>query len=476
MIQNSQLVTSRFCRAAESQTHSSDSVGIREISARADRFESMTNPRPFMPHTPGVVAGIGAQAEWHPAKRILMHKPNEFGEVTIAALTPQASLFETTLDPDGAMEEHEAFQQLLRGSGVDVETLGAALLSDAHGKKLQRLRALAHQSTTLDVSAIDQDQAAFLRQEQYAAIERMRPARLIEVIMSRPTIRVTPTDTNTGYTATRSVDPLMNAFFMRDQSVTTAKGVVLAKLNSDQRAAEVEIVAEVYRCLGIEPIYQVQGDGFLEGGDLIMAGDMALLGCGLRTNHQGVRQLLDNQVFGTPYVVVVKDKRRLQDEMHLDTYFNIAGNGVAVMVDHRVDASENAHHESSSFTACDVYRWSPLNAAYELDRADVDFVKMLREELGYHVIRVSKEDQLLYGCNFLTVGDRDIIGVKRDAGVSEEYQEALRAAGVNVAWVELSNVTKAYGAAHCTTQVFSREAPVKNYADAATQEPDAQLS
>jgi arginine deiminase len=163
------------------------------------------------------------------------------------------------------------------------------------------------------------------RKYKEETIVKLSPRELVQIILFQPTVHLYPTSANTGLRATYEVSPVMNLYFCRDQMITTAKGVVIAKMNSPQRAVETKIMKFVLSKLGIRPIYEVVGKGRLEGGDYFSAGDMAFIGQGLRTNGEGVKQLLGNKVFGLPKVAVVKDSWRTQEEMHLDTYFNIIG-------------------------------------------------------------------------------------------------------------------------------------------------------
>lgn len=73
-------------------------------------------------------------------------------------------------------------------------------------------------------------------------------------------------------------------YFMRDQVITTPKGIVVGKMNSYQRRVETDIVRFALQKLNIKPILEIQGDGRLEGGDYIPAGEYVLIGQGLRTN------------------------------------------------------------------------------------------------------------------------------------------------------------------------------------------------
>jgi len=259
---------------------------------------------------------------------------------------------------------------------------------------------------------------------------------------------------NTRYAASYEISPVMNLYFCRDQQITTARGVVMGHMNSEQRAVETSILRFVLRKLGIEPIYEVTGEGRLEGGDFIPAGDTAFIGQGLRTNAEGVRQLLEHQVFGVPRVVVVKEPWRNQNQMHLDTYFNIIGPNLAVLVEERMDlrdAQGRVIQPARPDRRCrvDVYELGP--DGYRLAQADGDFQAFLEQEMGFRLIPVSSDDQLRYAINFLCVGPNRILAV---AGASAAYRERLR--GVNVTWMDFSNLTGGYGAAHCCVQVLHR--------------------
>lgn len=276
----------------------------------------------------------------------------------------------------------------------------------------------------------------------------------MRIILTQPRVHLRPTPAlNTGYVASYEVSPVMNLYFMRDQMITTRKGVVLGRMNSEQRRAETEIVRFVLKKLGIAPLYEVHGDGRLEGGDFIPAGKVAFIGQGLRTNPDAVRQLLDNDVFGTETVVVVKEAWLNQNQMHLDTYFNVIAPDLAVMVETRMnrDAVGRPRVVSPEMRLlADVY--TAGTGGYLLARRDVDFQAYL-EAQGFKMISVSSADQLKYGLNFLTVGPRKILGI---AGVSEAYKASLETNGVNATWMDFSNLTGGYGAAHCTVQVLRR--------------------
>jgi arginine deiminase len=458
-------------------------------------------------------------AEWDRPVLALMHTPNDGGELIVSGLHAPSSLFETAFDPDLAAADHRGFIEMLTEVGVKVMTVRQALLrgTEEEGTALTRLRNLALDSVTLDASAFPEEFRETEIDRLIDSIAAYAPEQLFNVIATRPTIRLFPTKTNTGYDAAYSIDPIMNLMFMRDQSLTTAAGRVISNLNSVQRESEIKVVRAVLEAIGQPPIYEVKSPGRIEGGDFFPAGEFALVGMGLRTNFDAIRQIMDADAFGCRFVVVVKDAWSDQEEMHLDTYFNIINESLAVMVQPRLDAKPG----DKMYTVCDVYERqdSTRNRAglvgrdrsvthrvmsssvrgssvpgsartrsatgdrfanprsfeshvpsaattssqeaseqqpkfYERVEHDVPFPAFLRR-IGYSIISVPKADQLIYGCNFVTISPTEILLVKRDQGVSQGFRDALAAHGVRFREVEMSALTKGYGAAHCTTQ-FTR--------------------
>jgi len=65
----------------------------------------------------------------------------------------------------------------------------------------------------------------------------------------------------------------------------------------------------------------IEGDARLEGGDYIPAGTVSFIGCGMRTNDLAIKNMLEKDSFGHDTVVVVRDHKLWQMQMHLDTHF-----------------------------------------------------------------------------------------------------------------------------------------------------------
>ena len=404
----------------------------------------------------------GAAAEWLAARDVVVHTPGE--EIFLGVIHPDAALFEKTFSLEGAIKEHENFICLLKDSGARVFRLTDILLAGTvdkdgatiQGPALQDLQQLASKYLTYDASTLPENLRAGQEAYRQSVIKDLNPLQLIEIILQQPSVKLTSTGShNTGFAASYSLDPVMNMYFMRDQVITTPKGIVVGKFNAQQRNAETEIALFAYRKLGATPIFSVHGEGRLEGGDYIAAGDVSFQGQGLRTNQQAVSQVLASGAYGTNHVVVVKDPWKNQVQMHLDTYFNVISDKLVAMVEDRLDIRDGdgkliqaANPQKKPIA--DVYELQ--DGVYKIVERDVPFQNYL-EKLGYKILPVTAEDQLKYGLNFLTTSSNKLLAID---GISQSYKDLLKAQGVDAVWMDFRNLTSGYGAAHCTTQVIRR--------------------
>lgn len=104
------------------------------------------------------------------------------------------------------------------------------------------------------------------------------------------------------------LNPLGNMVFARDQQITMGGGVVLGRMNSPQRAPEVEVMRLVWEYLGAHIVTRIPEGERLEGGDYFPFGDVELLGVGLRTTRGAAMHLLETKAFTAPTVAVVVDE------------------------------------------------------------------------------------------------------------------------------------------------------------------------
>ena len=383
------------------------------------------------------------QAEWTRAGDILMHTPGQ--ELFNGVIHPSAGLFEDYFDVDKAAAEHRGYIDMLQANGIKVHTVKEILEEVG----IDSLRALAGKVLRYDITGIADADTAATEAYRQEILVKMSRADLIRCVMLQPTVKLSKTDNNTGYEAQYLQNPLMNLYFTRDQSITTPRGHIICNMNSSQRAPETEIIRLCYEHMGLKPILEISGEGRLEGGDYIPAGNISLIGCGMRTNDEGIRQIMEADAFGHDTIVVVRDHKLWQMQMHLDTHFNIIDKDLCTMVSSRLYAKLG----DPEYNTCDIWARKPGKKEYSLWRRDVPFVEYMRRR-GYDIIPVDYNDEMHYANNFLTIGPRHIMAV---GGQSEEFQRRLREAGVNVEWVPLESLIDGYGAAHCMTQVLKRE-------------------
>ena len=384
------------------------------------------------------------QAEWSKAGDILMHTPGQ--ELFNGVIHPAAGLFEEYFDVDQAASEHKGYISMLEANGIRVHTV-TGILNEVG---IDSLRTLASQLLTYDISSIPDEDATQTEEYRQHVLSLMSRNDLIRCILLQPTVKLFKSDNNTGYEAQYLQNPLMNLYFTRDQSITTPRGHIICRMNSKQRAPETEIISLCYQHLGLKPILRITGDGRLEGGDYIPAGNISLIGCGMRTNDEGIRQMMEADAFGHDTIVVVRDHKLWQMQMHLDTHFNIIDKDLCTMVSSRL----NAQPGDPEFNTCDIWARKPGTKEYTLWKQDLPFVEYIRNR-GFSIIPIDIDDELHYANNFLTIAPRHIMAV---GGQSEELQQRFRDAGVTVEWVPLENLIDGYGAAHCMTQVLQREA------------------
>lgn len=384
------------------------------------------------------------QAEWSKAGDILMHTPGQ--ELFCGVIHPSAGLFENYFDVDKAAEEHRGYISMLEKNGIRVHTVMGILQEVG----IDSLRALADNVLVYDISGIANESPDATEEYRHGVISKMSRNDLIRCILLQPMVRLWKTDNNTGYEATYIQNPLMNLYFTRDQSITTPRGHVICNMNSSQRSPEINIIELCYNHLGLKPILHIDGEGRLEGGDYIPAGNISLIGCGMRTNDEGIRQMLEADAFGHDTVVVVRDHKLWQMQMHLDTHFNIIDSNLCTMVRSRLEAQPG----QPEYDTCDIWARKPGTKEYALWKKDLPFVEYLRNR-GFEIIPIDVDDEMHYANNFLTIAPRHIMAV---GGQSEALQQRFRDAGVTVEWIPLESLIDGYGAAHCMTQVLQRKA------------------
>ena len=187
---------------------------------------------------------------------------------------------------------------------------------------------------------------------------------------------------------------------------------------------------------------------------MIVKEDLCLMGVGLRTNMTAAEFLMEKDLLLTKrFGVVVNEKDFDQTRMYLDTFFNILSSEEVVLLEMNTvkPGKYNDGKEVDLRRRVHIYERSnekKKHGNYEMVKI-MDFELFLREE-GFRIYKITHEEQLGFMVNFLNIGNGRIITPNKDMGKFLERNGSK----VEAKFLEFGEVTKMYGAVHCTTQAI----------------------
>eukprot|EP00195_Chlamydomonas_chlamydogama_P009440 CAMPEP_0202891208 /NCGR_PEP_ID=MMETSP1392-20130828/1328_1 /ASSEMBLY_ACC=CAM_ASM_000868 /TAXON_ID=225041 /ORGANISM="Chlamydomonas chlamydogama, Strain SAG 11-48b" /LENGTH=467 /DNA_ID=CAMNT_0049574893 /DNA_START=174 /DNA_END=1577 /DNA_ORIENTATION=+ len=390
------------------------------------------------------------------AEVVVVCEPEQ-ASLMMGGLHPRASLYERPVNIDTAKQQHSEFRAQLRSHGVRVLTVREILAYNVDENVSARV-----DLEDLAFSALDYEMEVGHNTEELAeedryylsddykreVIENMSVSQLVDTVMINPTVRLSPSYRDTGFTATYTFEPLSNLVYTRDQQITVCKGIIMGRLRSLQRQREVQVMKFCFTKLGLPVVGEIREPGFLEGGDFFPCGqDLCMLGIGLRSNMEAAQQLMDEDLTGTRRIAVVRDDfDQHQDRMHLDCVFSIISNNCCIMLE------DIMGDDSPTRRLVDEYTKDPATGRYKLTKSAIEFSDFIRDE-GYHIIPIKNEHQLKYACNVLNLGDSRIISVH--AASAREIAKSPHFNG-DVCVIDFSSITSMYGSVHCASQVVRR--------------------
>jgi arginine deiminase len=401
-----------------------------------------------------------ARAEYDRLNAVRVHTPGP--ELLSGSLDPEASLFYTSVPPERARREHRRMVAAFEGAGVEVYQMADHLEAGGDLDGLVR-EALAG----ADVDA-DEVLARFDAREK------------LGVVLARPELLGHDADgadrswwgrpDESTVTSLRFDRPVSNMYFQRDHNLLTDRGPVVANMYESARQPEIPLVEAAWEGAGADVAHRVTGEP-IEGGDFCPAGEFALVGTSavvdgeehvLRTSYAAGEQLLDSGALGYDEVGLVRAPlsagRQKAEEydtgtrvLHLDGWFNVAAEGLAVT---RADLAKAAE--------VDVYE--RRGDGYE--RARTTNVYDYVAGKGYDFVHPDWLER--WPTNFVTVDDGRVVAIYRDdADGTGEYDparnptiEALKERGVEVlpdgTGLLPSALTAGGGGVHCMTTPLSR--------------------
>jgi len=408
---------------------------------------------------------FAARAEYDPLNAVRVHTPG--AELLSGAVDPEASLFSSAVPPERARREHERMVAAFRSQGVEVHQIADDLAAAGALDPLVREAVAAERDGEAAPADVE------------AQLEAFDPREKLQLVLCRPTLlehdAAGAPATEWGrpgestVTSLRFDRPISNMYFQRDHNLLGDRGPIVANMYESARQPEIPLVRTAWEGAGAEIAHQVTGEP-IEGGDFVPAGEFALVGTSavvggeeriLRTSYAAGEQLLDAGAVGYDEVGLVRAPlsagREMAEEhgtgtrvLHLDGWFNIAAEGLAVTRKRLAAAAEVDVYERRG----DGYRQAETTTV-------LDYV----ERKGYETIHPDWLER--WPTNFVAVGDGTVVAVYRDDEGDGEYRpeqnptvEALAEHGVDVVpdgtGLCPSALTAGGGGVHCMTTPLDR--------------------
>jgi len=413
-------------------------------------------------------------SESTPAKTILVHVSKM--ESFICSLNPAASLYEDVTDEDDIRKCFNELGEYLKTKDIKLITIEDALLLKGKEENLMKLAKDSlnyERETKLEEEKEEKDRKDSLKEyEMYSSdeykenvLKKLSKKNLINVILTRPTIKLKHINTDTFIESTSiTFNPVGNIVFCRDQQITTKKGIVIGSSRTSQRKYEHIIMKQVFNNIGADIIGELGEEGYLEGGDFFVAReDLSMLGVGLRTDMNGAKYLMKNDLLGTRYMAICLDENDLdQQRMHLDTYFNILNNDNVLVIDFdEVKKEENKinnidrkvylydNNKDIKEIISDNNNIDNKIGEYKLIKIYVSFYTFLND-MKFNYIKITHKEQKEYMINFLNIGNNTVISVNKNL---EQKLKDNNINNIHVQYFNCQPILNMYGGMHCMTQV-----------------------
>nr|WP_238933508.1 arginine deiminase family protein [Brevibacillus choshinensis] len=244
--------------------------------------------------------------------------------------------------------------------------------------------------------------------------EAVREYEQFEALLKQhvPDIRYLPADERTG----------IDSIYAHDSVKITKKGAILLHPGKKLRQGEPEAVRDYFASIGIPILGEIQGDGLVEGGDVVWMDERTIaVARGYRTNDEGIRQLRE----------LVAD---IVDEC------------IVVPLPHGNGPDECLHLMS-------IISYVDKDLAVVYSKLMPIFFRELLIQRGVKLIEVPDDEYDNLGCNVLAIGPRKVI---LSAG-NPVTKRLLEQEGVEVMEYKGTEITyKGTGGPTCLTSPLAR--------------------
>ncbi|MGC8671965.1 MAG: arginine deiminase family protein [Thermoplasmata archaeon] len=415
-----------------------------------------------------------AKAEWLKLKEIMIHRPSV--EIEYAMLAPKPFLFERVFNVPKAVEEHMKLEEILKENGINVHRLDKEIINKSDNSETFRKMILDYLLKKVHFYGTIED-SSDAEKNFRKNVEFFDSKTLFDLMVLEPSIILKSNNDHTfDYPSVYSNLPLANLYFMRDQQAVADNGIIIGNMKMEQRKREIDITKFVIEnVFEIKDAFEIDKKGHFEGGDFMPAGDFSIIGIGSRTDEEGAYQAMFSGKIDSDEIFIVENpvydfaKENKMVNMHLDTYFNIAGNGIAITSTYLAKIARGTIYSKESRAN---YKKSGESTLFEyLKSKDFNFIDL------------SIPEQLAYSSNFLTLADRKIItvnvrkvierllsekafNIQTEEVVISELNKLgsdifpnrmdVKKEGIDFINADLIELTGGYGGAHCMTATLER--------------------
>lgn len=211
-----------------------------------------------------------------------------------------------------------------------------------------------------------------------------------------------------------------NAVFMRDLVFMTPEGAIIARPAMSSRRGEERYAAQALARIGVPILKTVNGSGVFEGANALWVDrKTVILAAGSRTNREGFEQVArELERIGVENILPMQIP---YGHAHIDGLLNFASHDTAMI-----------HAPQVPYDVCSYLRKAGIKLLEAPSRTEV------RETLGINFVAIKP-------------------GLVVQPEGNPRCRELLEGNGVEVITVDLSEILKGWGAAHCLTAFLKRD-------------------